>query len=188
MSTLSRGRNLSVCHRPRSLPRTVRKCRHEQPDIRGERNRDERELRLRARSLVPPIDLAVGPLIDHPLQDMFSASLYAFWTLAQQFNLTLIEQAGLLAVSKSTCQRWRRETPPVNVNALDRLQLVLRTYGSLTALASVSEQEKGRLFRAPGSAESPEDPTLSLLAALSVPSILEMNAHCRRFESLRHAV
>lgn len=119
---------------------------------------------------------------------MFEVSLLAFWTLAERFCLTLQEQSRLLALSEGTCRRWRRETPRVNVDTLDRLQLVLLLYETLSALAPVSEKEKGRLFRSPGSAESPDDPNLSLIEALSVPSILEMQVHCRRFASRRLAV
>lgn len=118
---------------------------------------------------------------------MFEASLLGFWTLAARLNLSVKEQAALLAVSESTCRRWRRETPRLNANALDRLQLVLRTYAALSALAPVSEPEKGRLCRAPGTAESPEDPSLSLLAALSVSSIEEMYTHCQRIWSRCHS-
>lgn len=121
-------------------------------------------------------------------EEMFEASLLGFWTLAARWHLSVKEQAALLAVSERTCRQWHRETPPLNANALDRLQFVLRTYAALSALAPVSESEKGRLFRVPGSAESPEDPSLSLLAALSVPSIQEMSVHCQRLESRRHAV
>ena len=67
------------------------------------------------------------------LPEMFEASLLGFWTLAARLNLSVKEQAALLAVSESTCRRWRRETPRFNANALDRLQLVLRTYAALSA-------------------------------------------------------
>lgn len=122
------------------------------------------------------------------LQEMFEASLVAFWAIAMQLRLSLKEQAMLLAICESTCRRWRRKAPSVNVNTLDRLQLVLRTYASLSALAPVSDYERGCLLRAAGSAESASDPGLSLLAALSVQSILEMNEHCQRFESRLHAL
>lgn len=120
---------------------------------------------------------AIADVTAHSLQEMFAVSLLAFWALAKRLRLTVMEQAGLLAISESSCQRWRRRTPPVNVIVLDRLQLVLQSYESLSALAPVSEQKKGRLLRAPGSAESPDDPELSLLVALSVPSILERIAY-----------
>lgn len=122
------------------------------------------------------------------LQEMFEASLLAFWALAGQMRLSLREQAMLLAISERTCRRWRRRTPSVNVNTLDRLQLVLLTYVSVSALAAVPEEEKGRHFRARGSAESPDDASLPLLDALSVPSIREMNEHCLRIASRCHAV
>lgn len=67
---------------------------------------------------------------------MFEASLLAFWTLAKGCDFTETEQAGLLAVSEHNIQRWRRETPPVEVNVLDRLQLVVQIGrpGSVVAL------------------------------------------------------
>lgn len=122
------------------------------------------------------------------LQEMFEASLLAFWALAVQIRLSVREQAMLLAIHESTCRRWHRKTPSVNVNTLDRLQLVLLTYASVSALAAVSEDEKGSLFRARGSAESPDDASLSLLEALSARSLSEMSAHCLRIASRCHAV
>ncbi len=127
--------------------------------------------------------------IDEPsTEQMFRASLHAFWRLAEIFRLTIAERAKLLAVSERTCQRWELATPEPDINALDRLQLILRTYQHLCELAPVTEAEQARVFRSEGSAEDPEHPERSLFDALAVPSILEMHANAQRFAALMHAV
>lgn len=121
-------------------------------------------------------------------EQMFRASLHAFWRLAEIFRLTIAERAKLLGVSDRTCQRWEQATPEADINALDRLQLILRTYQHLCELAPVAEAELARVFRSAGSAEDPAHPERSLLDALAVPSILEMHANAMRFAALAHAV
>lgn len=121
-------------------------------------------------------------------EQMFRASLHAFWRLAEIFRLTIAERAKLLGVSDRTCQRWEQATPEPDINALDRLQLILRTYQHLCELAPVAEAELARVFRSAGSAEDPGHPGRSLLDALAVPSILEMQANAQRFAALVHAV
>jgi len=119
---------------------------------------------------------------------MFRASLHAFWKLAELFRLTIAERAKLLGVSERTCQRWEQAAPELDINALDRVQLILRTYQHLCELAPVSEAELARVFRSEGSADDPAHPERSLFDALAVPSILEMHANARRFAALVHAV
>jgi hypothetical protein len=128
-------------------------------------------------------------VIEEPsIEEMFRASLHAFWRLAEIFRLTIAERAKLLGVSERTCQRWKQATPEPDINALDRLQLILRTYQHLCELAPVTEAEQARVFRSEGSAEDPEHPERSLFDALAVPSILEMHANAQRFAALAHAV
>lgn len=128
-------------------------------------------------------------MIEEPsTEQMFRASLHAFWRLAEIFRLTIAERAKLLGVSDRTCQRWEQATPEPDINALDRLQLILRTYQHLCELAPVAEAELARVFRNEGSAEDPGHPERSLLDALAVPSILEMHANALRFAALTHAV
>ena len=121
-------------------------------------------------------------------EQMFRASLHAFWRLAAIFRLTIAERAKLLGVSERTSQRWEQTTPEPDVNTLDRLQLILRTYQHLCELAPVTEAEQAHVFRSEGSAEDAEHPERSLLDALAVPSILEMYANALRFAALTHAV
>jgi hypothetical protein len=71
---------------------------------------------------------------------------------------------------------------------MDRLQIVLLAYQRMCELAPVEQAEIARLFRFPGSAEDPDDPEMSLLTALTTPSVLLMDARYRRFASLAHAV
>lgn len=124
----------------------------------------------------------------HPtLHDMFRVSLDAFWTLAARLELSVTEQAALLAVSRNTCRRWRRTPPKVHGVALDRLQIILLAYGRLSELAPVEDREKARIFRAPGSAGDPNDPALSLRDALSVTSVPVMLTSYHRFASRVHA-
>lgn len=128
-------------------------------------------------------------VIEQPsIEQMFRASLHAFWRLGAIFRLTIAERAKLLGVSERTCQRWEQATPEPDINALDRLQLILRTYQHLCELAPVAEAELARVFRSAGSAEDPEHPERSLLDALAVPSILEMHGNAQRFAALAHAV
>jgi transcriptional regulator with XRE-family HTH domain len=128
-------------------------------------------------------------VIEEPsTEQMFRASLHAFWRLAELFRLTIAERAKLLGVSERTCQRWEQATPEPDINALDRLQLILRTYQHLCELAPVTEAEQARVFRSEGSAEDPVHPERSLFDALAVPSILEMHANAQRFAALAHAV
>ncbi|MHB9004449.1 MAG: hypothetical protein ACYC6C_10370 [Coriobacteriia bacterium] len=129
------------------------------------------------------------PTVEEPsMKQMFHASLHAFWRLAARFRLTTAERAKLLAVSERTCQRWAQAPPALDINALDRLQLILRTYQHLCELAPVTDAEQARVFRREGSAEDSDYPQRSLLDALAVPSILEMHANARRFAALVHAV
>lgn len=128
-------------------------------------------------------------MIEEPsTEQMFRASLHAFWRLAEIFRLTIAERAKLLGVSERTCQRWEQATPEPDINALDRLQLILRTYQHLCELAPVAEAELARIFHSAGSAEDPVHPERSLFDALAVPSILEMHANALRFAALVHAV
>lgn len=128
-------------------------------------------------------------MIEEPsTEQMFRASLHAFWKLAEIFRFTIAERAKLLGVSERTCQRWEQATPEQDINALDRLQLILRTYQHLCELAPVAEAEQARVFRSKGSAEDREHPERSLFDALAVPSILEMHANALRFAALTHAV
>lgn len=130
-----------------------------------------------------------GAMIEEPsTEQMFRASLHAFWRLAEIFRLTIAERARLLGVSDRTCQRWEQATPEADINALDRLQLILRTYQHLCELAPVAAAELARVFRSEGSAEDPGHPERSLFDALAVPSILEMHANAQRFAALAHAV
>lgn len=126
--------------------------------------------------------------LSHPtVGEMFAASLSAFWSMAERFELTMTEQSALLGVSERTCRRWRRNPPRMTVVALNRLQVILLAYERLSELAPVADRERALIFRARGSAGDPNDQTLSLLAALSTSSVSEMQAHYRRLEALAHS-
>lgn len=119
--------------------------------------------------------------------DMFDASLKAFWTMAARFELTTAEQSALLGVSARTCRRWRQNPPKSTAVVLDRLQVILLAYQRLSELVPVADHKRALILRERGSAGDPQDPTLSLLAALSTPSLSEMQAHYHRLAARVHS-
>ena len=118
---------------------------------------------------------------------MLVAGLHAFWTLAERWKLTVVEQCALLAVSPRTRARWRARPPRVHAPVLDRLKVILLTYQRLVELVGELDADTARVLRQPGSADNPESPSQSLLEALSDRSILAMDRHYQRLAALIHA-
>jgi hypothetical protein len=118
---------------------------------------------------------------------MLEESLHDFWSLADRWMLSKLEQCALLDVSMRTLARWKARPPITDSVTLDRLRVILLTYRRILELTGGLNDNNVWLLRNAGSAGDPESPSDSILQALSAHSVLAMLRHCRRLESTVHA-
>jgi hypothetical protein len=95
------------------------------------------------------------------------AGLDAFWELSRRWQLTPGEQRALLAIAERTRVRWKANPPVTGAKTMNRLRIILLTYQRLMEVTGGIETDTARFLRQPGSADNPESPKQSLLAALS---------------------
>ena len=118
---------------------------------------------------------------------MLQAGMHAFWELSRRWQLTPAEQRALFAVSERTRARWKTNLPINGKKTMDRHRIILLTYRRMLEIAGDVEADTVAFLRQSGSADNPESPKQSLLAALSARSLRTMDRHYRRLEALIHA-